>query len=454
MKDRVPICGGFICVNADPAIVEYVGNKFVFHREAYREVVFRCANSGMRVIRKFLWSPASWFGITGSIKQAFTPYAIIGEKFDLAHENNWYWPIMEEMRDIDKSAGVTGRYDITDNCDLVGSGKWDKWVPWINNVQGIKTLYQKEAYPYHKTLIKATIKNMGTDCYYGANESGAGFVGNWDSVIMPLLRDGTIIPRLFCYGAVMPEATYLGNGKYAEPIPEGTQGTLKEHAESISLAVKLAIYREVHSLGAPPYRNGKPLPYDDRKYGPMLHQMIKFWGDNPICVWPSTDGKGPSIGHAYASPCDYQAGETARVRPSIMRAMAVELMRNYPSEKGGMTQCVIIEYCPQLRTIPKNLPCILQNFEALSKAVYDVKGVWPENYGKRPYVPEPPAPPPVEYVTVTICDATGKVANQYCPKKTAKKYVKGTEPTAVCQAHRKIVIDTPIIDRDKRTVPK
>lgn len=433
MNDRVPICGGFICINADPTIIEYVGgaNPFKFHRERYREVTFRGSNAGMRIMRKFLWSPASWFGVTGSINKAFTPYAVIGEQFDLLHENPWYWPIMEEMKEIDKTANVTGRYDIANNCDFV-SDAWAKWVPWRNNIQGITTLYQVKAHPYFKKLFLSTMEHMGKDQYYGANECNAqGFVTIFDEILIPMIRDGIIDPELFNFGAVMDEAEYLGNNKYPEKIPEGVLGTLKRHADVLGEKTKLLIYRDVHSLGAPPYSKGKPLPYDDRKYGPMWHQLRLFWGHvHQIRSWASTDGKTPAKGHAFASKCDTQ-GDEPRISAETWYNIAVDLMNEYPSEKGGMKRCLALEHCPQLHVRPENMDCIENTLRKISEAVYKVKGDWPENYKQHPYVPEP------VYVTVKVCQTSALLPNAYCPTVIEKKYVKGKEPTKVCTVHIK-----------------
>lgn len=50
------------------------------------------------------------------------------------------------------------------------------------------------------------------------------------------------------------------------------------------------------------------------------------------------------------------------------------------------------------------------------------------------FKPKPPIPP-VEYVTVEICTETQKLKNLYCIDTMPKKYVKGTEPTVLCQLH-------------------
>lgn len=51
------------------------------------------------------------------------------------------------------------------------------------------------------------------------------------------------------------------------------------------------------------------------------------------------------------------------------------------------------------------------------------------------WTPDPP-PPPVEYVTVNLCQLTKKVINTYCPDIVTEKFVKGTEPTAQCVVHK------------------
>jgi len=50
MKDRVPICAGFICITGAPRIVEFDGTKWILHEETYRELMSRCANAGAALV--------------------------------------------------------------------------------------------------------------------------------------------------------------------------------------------------------------------------------------------------------------------------------------------------------------------------------------------------------------------------------------------------------------------
>ena len=42
-----------------------------------------------------------------------------------------------------------------------------------------------------------------------------------------------------------------------------------------------------------------------------------------------------------------------------------------------------------------------------------------------------------QYVEVVICPTTGLLANEYCPEAQLKKFILGTQPTEVCQLHKK-----------------
>jgi hypothetical protein len=380
MLDRIPICLGVICITGDPRIVDFDGTKWILHEETYRELMSRCANAGVRLVRKMLWSP---FGKTGSISNMFSPYALSGEHFDLDKWNGWYWPIMRKMQGIDKSVNITNRYDIADNCDFAVGGNWYKYVPWKNNVQGIKTLYQKEAWPYYEVLARKAVEMFGKGQYYstGNEMENAGVIPIFEKVIVKLIKEGVFTPERFAYGPTMPDAKYvtvpvIEDGKpthYPSPIAEGTLGILKRMAGSppdglLDEKTKLLIYRDVHSVGSPPYDN-------IRKFGPREHQLKVFWGKYPIRAWASTDGKKLSPIDPRASKCDVDF-DGARISDITWYAQAVDLIGAYRSNKGGMARCLVLEHCPQTM----NVNCLAKTFKAMSRAVKAMTGIDPENF--------------------------------------------------------------------------
>ncbi|HPW19069.1 MAG TPA: hypothetical protein PLP83_11935 [Candidatus Aminicenantes bacterium] len=62
--------------------------------------------------------------------------------------------------------------------------------------------------------------------------------------------------------------------------------------------------------------------------------------------------------------------------------------------------------------------------------------------------PEPDIPTAVD---VEVCDSTGLLANNYCPIKSIRTYIKGTEPVLICGVHGPVEDEKPIIaERDSR----
>ena len=388
MIDRIPICAGFICITGDPRIVEFYGTKWILHEETYRELMTRCSGAGVRLVRKMLWSP---FGKTGSVKNMFSPYALSGEHFDLEKWNDWYWPIMRKMQAIDKSVNITNRYDIADNCDFAVGGNWYKYVPWKNNIQGIKTLYQKEAWPYYEKLARKAVEMFGKGQYYstGNEMENPGVIPIFEKVIVKLIKEGVFTPERFAYGPTMVEANYvnppvLEDGKlthYPSPVKEGTLGQFKARAgDLLGETIKRLIYRDVHSVGSPPTDA-------IRKFGPREHQMIACWGKYPIRAWASTDGKKLALTDPRASKCDKDF-DGARLSHTVWYSMAKDLIGAYKDAKGGMQRCLILEHCPQTM----DPECLALTFLAISKAVKEMTGTLPENLGRWPYTPpiEPP----------------------------------------------------------------
>jgi hypothetical protein len=393
VKDRVPICLGAICITGDTNYFSFDGKKWAFHAERYRELMTRCSDAGVRIVRVMLWSP---FG-KKTAKEAFTPYSLAGTAFDLNLWNDWYWPIMREMRDIDKSVNVTGRYDIADNCDFA-IGDWGKAVPWKNNIQGIKTLYQKEAWPHYERLARKAVKELGADQYYstGNEMNYPPAVALFENVVVKLIKDRTFIPEQFVYGPQMEDANYVNppvmetdkDGRtylthYPSPVAEGVLGTFKARAgDLLGETIKRLIYRDVHSVGSPPTDSV-------RKFGPREHQMIACWGKYPIRAWASTDGKKLATSDPRASKCDKDF-DGARISHTVWHDMAHDLIKAYPDRKGGMQRCLVLEHCPQT----SDPECLSLTFQSISKAVKECTGTNPENLGKFPYhPPEPPDPP-------------------------------------------------------------
>ncbi len=451
IKDRVPIAGGFLCIVGDPRIVEFTGTpdkpRWLFHREVYRELIFRGADAGMIIVRKELTVP--YYKPKG-VEYVFTPYGVSGGAFDLASRNDWYWPIMLTMQEIDDEANVLDRYDIVNGCDFQEGKPWNKFVPFMNNVQGIKTVYDKAAWPYYKALCLEAKAKLGDEPFYSTgNELPERGVPLFVEVIIPLIKAGVFNPARFCYGAVMPKATNFvpvpvkeGNRLtyYPGTIKEGALGTMKERAgKLLDERAKLLIYRDVHSFGSPDYDN-------IRKFGPLEHQVKEMWY-GPMGKWCSTDGEKLDPKDPHASKCDVDV-DGARISAETYEAMVPDLLGACSPEEPGYKQRVIFEHCPQTA----DPVCVSNTIRSISRGIEKAGYGVSENRGKHPYVPSnepdpvfpPDAPEPkpepkpdLEFVSIEVCRASGLLPTPYCPEKIGVTYLKGSEPTTVCEAHKK-----------------
>ncbi len=407
IKDRVPIAGGFLCILGDPNFVEFSGKKWVFHRERYRKLITLCSNEGMSIVRKALTVP---FYKPKDLEHVLTPYGLAEDAFDLTKRNDWYWDILLAMKAIDESVRVVGRYDIINGCDFqpeAPDNHWHWFVPWINNVNGFKSVYERKAWPFYSDLCEEAVHQLGPEMIYatGNEVDQPGAVDLFVNVIVPLFKKKVFTPERFVYGAMMAESPYVNppiwetdpKGRkylthYPSPVREGTLGVMKKFAgELLNEKAKLLIYRDVHSVGSPLYD-------EVRVDGPRAHQMEECWGKYPIRKWPSPDGKKLHPTDPRASKCDVDF-DGARISAETWEAMAPRILKACPPEIGGMKQCTVLEHCPQTG----DPACISYTIRGISRGVEKVGYGISQNRGRFPFVasgdpdpvfpPDPPVPP-------------------------------------------------------------
>ena len=377
-----------------------------------------CGSTGTRIIP---WAP--WAEHPYGLSSQFQPYAMNADrtKFDPDHFNGWYFPLVRKFIGIAKSYGQPTWFALGDNCQFAGD--FGRWSPWTNNVQGISTFYDPRAYPYFKAWFEKCLDEFkGLDVRYPWFNEGnkPGAIPLAKAAILPVMKARALDPKKMCYGATMEPVDYKPKPAGWVPTPAqpkweyypGNAGTLDALKKmvgddpSFGDKVKLAIWKEVHSIG------GKGYPAIPNR----LHQALTWWArevDNGIRIWLSPDGvwDGDSF-------CDVEMS-TGRRRPSAERM--AEIVKATMIYKNDFTY----EHLPKT----ESWPCIAATLRAMYKEMAGAEPTVKYHY-------DPPVVPP-EYVNVTVCLGSLLLPNGYCPKTVNKRFIKGTEPTKVCTVHVK-----------------
>lgn len=408
-------------------------DKFIFEAEEYNKYSWALSWSGFDAWRKI---PAPVWGQRpeGQVGQ-FSPFVFdkAKKKWVLSEYNTEYEAIWSQAIDIDNSYGIFDILCWEDWCQFhkIAEHDFQKYSAWVHNVEGVSSFAEPKAWPLLRKFINHQIDLYGAKDVMWAmnNEIGASnIVELCKNVFFPIIKERELDFNKIFYGAVLHRGyTYIGNGEYAEPIPEGTLGQMKALAEVwFGNDGKFDMTREVHKCG-------KPVGWHDaiRPWGEQMHAALKFW--KIIRKILSDDGFKEGN-----SPCD-KAPDGAKMTAEDIGAMCEYVWKNYPTSYGGRDRLTNIE------TLPQNydVACQSQKGEAISLAYKNTigKGKFPQNYHKYEYkpliVPPDPPDPPVEYVTRTVCSVSGLLANPYCPELVERQFVKGTEPTTSCAVHKK-----------------
>jgi hypothetical protein len=339
---------GLLCLLGDPRFLTYDGatGKWNLQEKALDSHLAKIHAAGAIGIRILPWEP--WEMHPYGIKSQFQPYAALGSKYDLSKKNTYYKPIVRRAVEIAKKNGMKTWWCMFDNCQFGGTYK--RWSPWVNNVQGITTVYEKKAWPYLRAFWEDCIALFaGLDVRYcWANEGNKpGMVDIVQNVIFPMIKKLTLDPKKMTYGATMEPAEYV-NGVYLDT--NDVQSKLKGMTEdAFDKATKLAIWREVHGIG------GKGYPARPNQ----LDQAIVSWArkrNNGIRIWLSDDGvwDGDSL-------CDteFYLGKLRR-RPSATRwAEIVKATKGYGND-------FTYEHLPK----GTNDVCQVATIKAIHKAIY------------------------------------------------------------------------------------
>jgi len=360
-------------------------DKWTLNEDAVNRLFCDVANAGATGIRVIPYNP--WNAHPHGLSSQFQPYMMDfdREKFDLAHFNGWYFPLVRKYIEIAKKYGMTTWFALLDNCQFAGD--YDKWCPWSNNTQGIGTFYESKAWPFVKAWFEkclAEFAGLGVCWAWGNETNDPRMVDLVKTAILPVIRAKGLDLKNMAYGATMKEVDYKPMPEGWVPTPEqprwdyypGMAGTLdwlkKLVGDEMGDAAKFSIWKEVHSIG------GKGYP----KIPNRLHQALYWWArpkNNGIRIWLSNDGVFDGN-----STCDI---EGVKRRPSAERM--AEIVKSTLVYANDFTY----EHLPKTR----DLACITATLRAMYKAMYGKDPV--EKYHYEPPVepPEPPLPyePPV-----------------------------------------------------------
>jgi len=393
---------GSICLLGDPRFISYDNalDKWTLNEDALHQHACAVANAISladgdplaakyeKGIRLLPWAP--WGQHPHGLSSQFQPYEMNADrtKFDLDHFNTWYFPIVTRAIEIWNLYGFRVWWCLFDNCQF--SGNYGKWSPWENNVQGVTSVYDPKAFQdpdadhparmnrfkawWNKCLTNFAGRKVG---WAWANEGSKEMLPLAKGGIFPFLKAGTLDPKFMTYGATMEEVEYHpeipveqggpypGNAGMLDAL-KGIVGTL------FGDKTKLAIWKEVHSIGGKGYPN---IPN-------RLHQAATWWLrklSNGIRVWLSNDGVFDGD-----SGCDYDVWQgKLRRRPSAERM--AEIVTSTKSYGNDITW----EHLPKT----EDMACILNTLKAMFKALFGKEPTAKYHYTPPVEPPEPPEPP-------------------------------------------------------------
>ena len=364
-------------------------DKWTLDEDAVNRLFCDVANAGATGIRVIPYNP--WNAHPHGLSSQFQPYIMSPDraKFDLAHFNGWYFPIVRKYIEIAKKYGMTAWFALGDNCQFAGDYK--KWSPWSSNTQGIGTFYESKAWPFVKAWFEkclAEFAGLGVCWAWGNETNDPRMVDLVKTAILPVIRAKGLDLKNMAYGATMKEVDYKPMPEGWVPTPEqprwdyypGMAGTLdwlkKLVGDEMGDAAKFSIWKEVHSIGGKGYPN---IPN-------RLHQALYWWartsaGAARIRIWLSNDGVFDGN-----SECDVEiGGGVIKRRPSAARmAEIVGITMKYSND-------FTYEHLPKT----KDIVCITATLKAMYKAMTGKDPVPKYTYTppEPPEPPEPPAPP-------------------------------------------------------------
>lgn len=401
------ICYSELCILGDPAYLAFDGKSWALNEISTNQLYCAVANGGADSQRLLPWGV--WGARPFGIRSQFAPYVFSGERFDLSRWNDFYWPIVRRVIEIARSYEIKTWWCFGDNCQFHGA--YRRWSPWVTNVNGVSTLWERAAHPFFKAMIEkslAELGSLGVGWCWGNEMEAAHFQELAKAAIFPFLSSGQIAPENCTYGATMKSVPYVFNPETGKWEYAGNAGVLDQVKEDVGAAfgdaAKLAIWKEVHGCG------GKGYPAVPNR----LHQALTWWArpkDNGIHIWLSDDGVWDGD-----SACDFETATDHR-RPSAAR------WDNIVAESKYYGNSFVFEHLPK----GGDVACQKATMKAIYRAL---NGKDPEE--KWHY--EPPSPPP-PLVKRKICASSGLAPGPYCPTVVEISVPEGTPAFPLCAEH-------------------
>ncbi len=365
-----------------------------------------CAVANCGVVEIRVLSHAPWAEHPYGLSSVFQPFLMNADrtKFDPSGYNSFYFPVLRRFMEIFLSYKIKTNLCLVDNCGLAGN--YDRFNPWENNVQGIRSFYERAAWPLVKRFfekcvdefgivspglvakVKAAFSKTNLDLRvsFGNECQKIQMVDLVREAMLPVVVARKLDFKKLSYGAIMEEVEYKPLPPGWTPTKEqpkwdyypGMAGTVdwlkKLVADTIGEDAKFKIWKECHGIG------GKGYPRIPNR----LHQVIYWWlrkdrASAKIRVRLSNDGvfDGNSL-------CDVEVdGKVTKRRPSAERmAEIIALCKPYAND-------ISFEHLPKT----KDLECIQATLRAMYMAMTGATPVEKWHYEEPAPVPEPQPEP-------------------------------------------------------------
>ncbi len=330
----------------DAKYVTFNGKAWILDETLLVNHLKAIANAGANFVRFLPW------GVWGTHKYGkasqFQPYFLdtSRDRWDLSAFNAHYFPIVKRVIEIINGLNMTAMPCFFDNCQFHGVTK--RWSPWVNNVQGILSFYDKKADVYSKRWVSTmTLRHKSYDVIWGfgnelENQAAPDFVRR---VIFPYIPLRNLEYGRLTYGATMKNAG----------AEDSVQDLIrKEVRAKFGLVAEKEVIQEDH---------GWPFTWG-----------LSIWGNKPYRKLFSDDGF-----YGGASLCD-KRDKGARPSAVQWKARAASILATYPISLGGRARLISFEHLPGV--YPPDTVCQAATIKAISTSYKTRFGSWPKNWGK------------------------------------------------------------------------
>ncbi|MFA5031184.1 MAG: hypothetical protein WC495_06385 [Patescibacteria group bacterium] len=331
----------------------------------------KSANAGANGIRILPYSPWSQEGGGVPIEKLWSPYILENGKWNLNKYNDKYFEILSQMVAVAAKYNLKIWYSLFDNAQFHHGST--EVSPWGNNVQGFDDYY--DSLPYALKWTDKVFSVLGRKVFYEIINEGVKrnlpikAAAEWNVEIFDRLLSKGVIEEEICWGA-SSAATYE-NGVWEEDRNNSLQTIILSTVKF--RPGKIQSYRSMHNVGV----------YNEVKDGEIF--PASYHGEWALNWWGgSHTGKGflsdDGVANGASDNDIKPNGKYRRPSPEQWYNVAKLILKN---DANKINKWVI-------ERLPSNMnPDVwVPTMEAISKAYFEKYGVWPENYGKFPYIAE------------------------------------------------------------------